>query len=237
MLAWGKTGPVRAGATAGLAGRRAADIYRRCAVGLYKQALLTLGDSALAGDVACGVTAGECTPPPAPGFDQDEARYRLAEPVFRRYRQLAGGIDPGGLDPGGLDPGGLLSEDRRKRSGSRYPAASGTSGPAELWVHIRATWRPSCTRYCAGWPPHRPPVPRAARSGTRDIDVGPALADPLKRGENNAGTGVRHGHHRGRGRNGVWAGAGGQRAAGCAAVHENEENVTRARAISISRSG
>jgi hypothetical protein len=117
MLAWGKTDQVRAGATAGLAGSRAAEIYRRCAVGLYKQALLTLGDSALAGDVARAVTAEECTPSPAPGFDQDEARYRLAEPVFRRYRQLAGGMDPGGMDPGGMDPGGLLSEDRREALG------------------------------------------------------------------------------------------------------------------------
>ncbi len=131
MLAWGKTGPVRAGAAAGLAGSRAADIYRRCAAGLYKQALLTLGDSALAGDVARGVTAEECTPAPAPGFDQDEARYRLAEPVFRRYRPLAAGPAwpdrcpaqrpsrglAGAMDPGGMGPGGLLSEDRREALG------------------------------------------------------------------------------------------------------------------------
>ena len=117
MLAWGKTGTVRAGATASLASRWAADIYRRCAVGLYKQALLTLGDSALAGDVACGVTAEECTPPPAPGFDQDEARYRLAKPVFRRYRQLAGGM-------GSWRHGSRRHGSRRHRSWAvRIPAA------------------------------------------------------------------------------------------------------------------
>ena len=131
MLARGKTGPVRAGAAVGSADSRAADIYRRCAAGLYHQALLALGDSALAGGVACGVIAEECTPPPAPGFDEDEARYRLAEPVFRRYRQLAAGPawpdrcpaqrpSPGpadGMDPDGTDPGGLLSEDRREALG------------------------------------------------------------------------------------------------------------------------
>ena len=113
------------------AGRQAAGIYRRCAVGLYKQALLTLGDSALAGDVAGGVIAEECTLPPAPGFDQDEVRYRLAEPVFRRYRQLAAapawpdgcpaqrpsrGL-AGGMDPGGMDAGRLLGEDQREALG------------------------------------------------------------------------------------------------------------------------
>jgi len=126
MLAWGKTGTVRACATPGLAGSRAADIYRRCAVGLYRQALLTLGDSALAGDVAGGVIAEECTLPPAPRFDEDEARYRLAEPVFRRYRQLAAGPAwpdrcpaqrPSWGPADGMDPGGLLSEDQREALG------------------------------------------------------------------------------------------------------------------------
>jgi hypothetical protein len=126
MLAWGKTGPVRARATAGSAGSRAADIYHRCAVGLYKQALLTLGDSALAGDVAGGVIADECTLPPASSSGEDEARYRLAQPVFRRYRQLA--ADPAwpGRCPAqrpsqgladGNDSSGPLSEDRREALG------------------------------------------------------------------------------------------------------------------------
>ena len=129
MLAWGKTGPVRARAraraTAGSAGSRAADIYRRCAVGLYKQALLTLGDSALAGDVAGGVIAEERTPPPASSFGEYEARYRLAEPVFQRYRHLV--ADPAwpGRCPArpsrgpadGADSGGLLSEDQREALG------------------------------------------------------------------------------------------------------------------------
>jgi hypothetical protein len=126
MLAWGKTGPVRASAPAGLAGRRAADIYRRCAVGLYKQALLTLGDSALAGDVAGGAIADECTLPPAPSSGEDEARYRLAEPVFRRYRQLAAGPDRGGLSEDqrealGLALSGGLGYVRASRALGTYP--------------------------------------------------------------------------------------------------------------------
>ena len=152
MLAWRKTGPVRARATAGLAGSRAADIYRRCAVGLYKQALLTLGDSALAGDVAGGVIADEGTLPPAPSSGEDEARYRLAEPVFRRYRQLTAGpawpgrsprSGPPGAWPTARIPAACCARTSGKRSGSHSPAASGMSGPAELWVHIRAECRPS----------------------------------------------------------------------------------------------
>lgn len=126
MLAWRKTGTVRACATAGPAGGRAAGIYRRCAAGLYEQALLALGDSALAGDVVHGVIVDECTLPPAPSSDEDEARYRLAEPVFRRYRQLA--ADPAWPDrrPGprpsrgladGMDPGSLLGEEQREALG------------------------------------------------------------------------------------------------------------------------
>jgi hypothetical protein len=110
MLAWRKTGPVRARATAGLAGRRTADIYRRCAVGLYKQALLTLGDSALAGDVAGGVIADEGTPPPAQSSGEDEARYRLAEPVFRRYRQLTAGPAWPGRSPAQRPSRGLAEK-------------------------------------------------------------------------------------------------------------------------------
>jgi hypothetical protein len=144
MLAWRKTGPVRARATAGLAGSRTADIYRRCAVGLYKQALLTLGDSALAGDVAGGVIADEGTLPPAPSSSEDEARYRLAEPVFRRYRQLTGGPVWPGRSPAqrpsrgladGMAPGGLLREDQREAiglalaGGLGYARASRALGP------------------------------------------------------------------------------------------------------------
>ncbi len=126
MLAWRKTGTVRTCATAGPAGGGAAGIYRRCAAGLYEQALLALGDSALAGDVVHGVIVDECTLPPAPSSDEDEARYRLAEPVFRRYRQLA--ADPPWPDrrPGprpsrgladGMDPGSLLGEEQREALG------------------------------------------------------------------------------------------------------------------------
>jgi hypothetical protein len=57
MLRSGKTGAVRALVTASSARSRDADIYRRYAVGLFRQALLTRGDPALADHVACDVIA------------------------------------------------------------------------------------------------------------------------------------------------------------------------------------
>jgi hypothetical protein len=58
------------------------DVYQRHVSGLYRQALLTLGDSALAVRVVSDVIADECAP--ARGRGEDDARHRLAESVFRR---------------------------------------------------------------------------------------------------------------------------------------------------------
>jgi hypothetical protein len=57
MLGLGKTGTVRASATASSA--RSQDIYQRYAVVLYRQALLTEDDSALAEHVVCDAIVNE----------------------------------------------------------------------------------------------------------------------------------------------------------------------------------
>jgi hypothetical protein len=85
MLRSGKNGTVRTFVPACSA--RSADIYERYASGLYQQAFLTLGDSALAVHVVRDVIADECVLPPGPGRGEDDARHRLAEPVFRRCQQ------------------------------------------------------------------------------------------------------------------------------------------------------
>jgi hypothetical protein len=91
MLGPGKTRAVRALVTASPARSRDADIYRRYAVGLYRQALLTRGDPALAEHVVCDVIVNECALARIPERGEDDARYRLTESVPRRRQQLAGG--------------------------------------------------------------------------------------------------------------------------------------------------
>jgi len=107
MLRSGKNGTVRTFVPACSA--RSQDMYQRYASGLYRQAFLTLGDSALAVHVVRDVIADECALPPAPEFGEDDARHRLAESVFRRCQQLA--ADRVRRDR--ADPGGCLSEKER----------------------------------------------------------------------------------------------------------------------------
>lgn len=120
MLGWGKSETDGVFATAKSA--RSEDIYQRYAAGLYRQAFVTLGDSALAERVVRDVIADECALAPAPGGGDDGARYRLAESVFHRCQELAAG--PAWRDrrpaqlrsgPGAdcIDPGGLLSQTER----------------------------------------------------------------------------------------------------------------------------
>jgi hypothetical protein len=92
MLGSGKTGRVRASATAATASpARSRDIYQRYAVALYRQALLTLDDSAPAEHVAGDVGANEYVPAPGPGRGEDDARYHLAESVLLRCHRLVAG--------------------------------------------------------------------------------------------------------------------------------------------------
>ena len=119
MLRSGKNGTVRTFVPASSA--RSQDMYQRYASGLYRQAFLTLGDSALAVHVVRDVIADECALPPAPEFGEDDARYRLAESVFRRCEQLAADRardchhpgPPSGDLASRVDPGGCLSEKER----------------------------------------------------------------------------------------------------------------------------
>ncbi len=124
MLRLGKTGAVGAPAPPGP--DRGQVIYQRHAAALYRQALLMLGDLALAEEVVCDVIIGECVLVPAQGHGEDETRYRLVQSVFRRCQQLA--ADPGRPDrcplqwpsqsvAGCADPGGILSEKERAAIG------------------------------------------------------------------------------------------------------------------------
>jgi len=88
MLGSGKTRAVRALVTAGPARSRDADPYRRYAVGLYRQALLTRGDPALAEPVACAVLVNEGALARIPERGDDDARDRRTGPVLGRCRQV-----------------------------------------------------------------------------------------------------------------------------------------------------
>ena len=63
---------------------RSRDIYQGCASGLYRQAFLTLGGTALAVGVVSDVIADECALAPARGCGEDDVRHRLAESVIDR---------------------------------------------------------------------------------------------------------------------------------------------------------
>ena len=89
MLGSGKTCRVRASATASSA--RSRDSYQRYAVALYRQALLTLDDPALAEHAVGDVVANEYELAPGAGRGEDDARYHLPESVFRRCHQLVAG--------------------------------------------------------------------------------------------------------------------------------------------------
>ena len=84
MLGLGKTGTVRPAAAAGSAGSR--DIYQRYAVALYRQALLTLDDSALAERAVCDVVVNESALALVLERAEDRARDRAAllRAVMRR---------------------------------------------------------------------------------------------------------------------------------------------------------
>ena len=120
MVRSGKDGAVRTLDAA--SSSRIGDIYQRYATGLYRQAFLTLGDSALAEHVVRDVIVDECAPAPAPGYGEGDTPCRLAGSVFRRCQQLAAdpawrhrlpAPRPPGDVAGGVDPGGLLSAQER----------------------------------------------------------------------------------------------------------------------------
>ena len=124
MLGLGKTGTVRGSARGSPA--RSQEIYRHYAVALYRQALLNLDEPASAGHVACDALVNEYALAAMPELGEDDARYRLAESVFRRFRQLAAGP---------------TQQDRRP---GLFGGLGYTPEPAECWETLSVTWRPSC---------------------------------------------------------------------------------------------
>lgn len=200
---------------------RSGDVYRRYVSGLYRQALLTLGDSALVVRVVSDVIADECAPAPTParGRGEDDVRHRLAESVFRRCQQLASDparrdgrpVPPPGDVAGRAGPGGFLSDQEREAlglvliGGLGYVRASRVLGirPRDLAALLRTA------------------LLRLATSSATVADT----AEEQEKGD--AETRIRHGDHPGSCRSRA-RGDGGQVAAGCAAVPGDEEDVTRA---------
>jgi len=88
MLGFGKVSGGRAAATASAPGGSDERIYDDYADRLYQQALLTLGDVALAEQVVCDVLVEECVGSP-PAASADDARRRLAVAAYRRCQALA----------------------------------------------------------------------------------------------------------------------------------------------------
>jgi len=72
---------------AGSSRRRDSDLYRRYAVGLYRQALLTLGAPASAEPVVCDVIVNERALARIPERAADGARYRVSPRLV-----LSGGL-------------------------------------------------------------------------------------------------------------------------------------------------
>jgi len=91
MLGSGRNRAVRAVVMASSTRSRDADLYRRYATGLYRQALLTRGDPVLADYDVCDVIVDECALARIPERGEDDARYRRTESVLRRGQQLAAG--------------------------------------------------------------------------------------------------------------------------------------------------
>ena len=82
MLGLGKTGTVRPSA-AGSSGH-SRDIYRRYAVALYTQALLTVDDPALAEQVVYDVAVNECALALVRERGEDNARHRRVLGIYPR---------------------------------------------------------------------------------------------------------------------------------------------------------
>jgi hypothetical protein len=144
MPGFGKSGTVHIPVTVSSGCSRDADIYDRYAVGLYRQALLTLCDPALAEHVVSDVIVDECVLFPPQGRGEADASRRLAESAFRRCQQMAAGHDriPAQAPSAGvvdcIDPGGLLSGTERGAlglvlfGGLGYVRASRVAG-----IHVR----------------------------------------------------------------------------------------------------
>jgi hypothetical protein len=209
MLGSDKTGAVRVFATASSARSQDADLYRRYAATLYRQALQTRGDPALAERVVCDVLVNEAALARIPERGEDDARYRLTGSVLRRCQQRAAGAVA--IYPRHM--AALLHAVMRR-------LASSSAAVAEDGSPVRM---PAADRQRARW--RRAEL--TARSGIRDINVAGRCHRPAdEREENDPNHRIRHDDQHGSRRGDAWAG-GGQIAAGGAAVPGDEENVVR----------
>jgi hypothetical protein len=207
MLGSDKTGTVRAFVTASSVRSQDADLYRRYAAVLYRQALLTRGDPALAERVVCDVIVNEAALARIPERGEDDARYRLTESVLRRCQHLAAGamaIYP--RDMAAL----LRAVMPRLASSSAAVAEEGSQVRTAAAGRQRARRREAEVTAC---------------SGIRDINVAGRRRGPAdEREENDANNRIHDDDRRGSRRGDARAG-GGEIAAGCAAVPNDEENV------------
>jgi hypothetical protein len=235
MVRSGKNGADRPPGTASSSLNR--DIYQRYATGLYRQAFLTLGDSALAERVVRDVIVDECALALDQGYAEGDAPGRLAESAFLRCQQLA--ADPSWRHrlpaprlpadvAGGADPGGLLSAQERGAlglvliGGLGYERASSVLGirPGDMAALLRTALL-------------RLGTSAAACGGMKDTDVaGRGSADEQE--ESDAETRVRRGGRPDSGRSRA-RGTGGQVAAGRPAVPGDEKDVTTGTGRSRSR--
>jgi hypothetical protein len=212
MLGSDKTGAVRAfvsAHSAHSARSRDAHVYRRYAALLYRQALLTRGDPASAEHAVCDVLVNEAALARIPERGEDDAYYRPTGSVLRRCHQLAVGAVA------------IYPRDMTALLHAVMPRlASSSAAVAEDGSQVKT---PAAGRQRAG----RRGVELTACSGMRHIDVAGRCRGPAdEQEENDANNRIRHDDHHGSHRGGAWAG-GGQIAAGCAAVPNDEENVVK----------
>jgi DNA-directed RNA polymerase specialized sigma24 family protein len=97
----------RAAVTAGMTSIRDGAVYDRHAAGLYRQALLTLGDAGMAEQVVSDVILVECLRS-APDGDTEAAAFRLRISACRRCQALAGDTAWRSRDSGRRPRGSVL---------------------------------------------------------------------------------------------------------------------------------
>lgn len=209
MLGSGKTEAVRAFVAARSARGQDADLYRRYAAALYRHALLTRGDPSPAEHVVYDVLVNEAALARIPERGEDGAHYRPTGSVLRRCHQLAAGAVA------------IYPRDMTALLHAVMPRlASSSAAVAEDGSQVRT---PAAGRQQA----RRRGVELNACSGVGDIDVAGRCRGPAdEQEEDDANNRIRHDGHHGSHRGGAWAG-GGQIAAGCAAVPDDEENVVK----------
>ena len=109
MLGSGNARAVRAFVTGSPPRRQDADLCRHYGAALYRQALLTRRDPALAEHAVCDVIANEAALAAMPERGEDDARYRPTESVLRRCLRLVAGPAWQVRRPGHIGGGGAAA--------------------------------------------------------------------------------------------------------------------------------